>query len=35
MYALTQELISRRRKAADQSWFTNIGLATRPTKVLQ
>jgi para-nitrobenzyl esterase len=32
MYALTEELISRRRKAPDQFWFTNIGLATPPTK---
>jgi para-nitrobenzyl esterase len=35
MYALTEELISRRRKAPDQYWFTNIGLATPPTKVPQ
>jgi len=32
MYALTEELISRRRKAPDQFWFTNIGLATPPTQ---
>jgi hypothetical protein len=32
MYALTEELISRRRQAPDQFWFTNIGLATPPTK---
>jgi para-nitrobenzyl esterase len=35
MYALTEELISRRRKAPDQYWFTNIGLATPPTRVPQ
>jgi len=35
MYALTEELIARRRKAPDQYWFTNIGLATPPTKVSQ
>lgn len=35
MYALTEELISRRRRAPDQFWFTNIGLATPPTKVPQ
>jgi para-nitrobenzyl esterase len=35
MYALTEELISRRRKAPDQYWFVNIGLATPPTKVPQ
>jgi hypothetical protein len=35
MYALTEELISRRRKPPDQYWFTNIGLATPPTKVPQ
>jgi len=32
MYALTEELISRRRQAPDQFWFTNIGLATPPTR---
>jgi hypothetical protein len=32
MYALTEELIHRRRAAADQYWFTNIGLATPPVK---
>jgi para-nitrobenzyl esterase len=35
MYALTEELISRRRRAPDQFWFTNIGLATPPTRVPQ
>jgi para-nitrobenzyl esterase len=35
MYALTEELIARRRKAPDQYWFINIGLATPPTRVPQ
>jgi len=30
MYALTEELISRRRAAGNQFWFTNIGLASPP-----
>jgi para-nitrobenzyl esterase len=30
MYALTEELIHRRRLAGDQYWFTNIGLASPP-----
>jgi hypothetical protein len=32
MYALTEELIHRRRAAANgnQYWFTNIGFATPP-----
>ena len=28
MYALTEELIARRRAAGNQPWFTNVGLAT-------
>jgi para-nitrobenzyl esterase len=30
MYALTEELIHRRRAAGTQYWFTNIGLASPP-----
>jgi hypothetical protein len=30
MYALTEELIHRRRLAGNQYWFTNIGLASPP-----
>jgi hypothetical protein len=30
MYALTEELIHRRRVAGTQYWFTNIGLASPP-----
>jgi para-nitrobenzyl esterase len=30
MYALTEELILRRRAAGNQFWFTNIGLASPP-----
>ena len=30
MYALTEELISRRRAAGNQYWFINIGLASPP-----
>jgi para-nitrobenzyl esterase len=30
VYALTEELVSRRRTAGNQYWFTNFGLASPP-----
>jgi para-nitrobenzyl esterase len=30
VYALTEELVSRRRAAGNQYWFTNFGLASPP-----
>ncbi|MGH6985516.1 MAG: carboxylesterase/lipase family protein [Caulobacteraceae bacterium] len=31
MYALNEEVVSRRRRAGDQQWFNNVGFAAAPT----